>query len=257
MATIVQPRARSSSEASFFFISALVMAAVIVAGFSLAIAMGHSSFGAPWIIHLHAFVFFGWLVLYVLQNGLIAANNVRLHRTLGWLAVGWVPAMVVLGTLLTVINAKHNSPFFFDEREFLIGNPAVLLTFAGLAFWAISVRRNTGWHRRLMYCGMALLTGPGFGRFLPVPFLIPWAWWACFAAVMLFPLAGVIFDLRRNGRVHPAWWAGIATMTATFLLGDAIAFSPLGDWATHQVIDGTPGGARPIAPYLPWAKPAP
>ena len=30
------------------------------------------------------------------------------------------------------------------------------------------MRRRTDWHRRLMFCGMAILTGPGLGRLLPM-----------------------------------------------------------------------------------------
>ena len=89
-------------------------------------------------------------------------------------------------------------------QQFLVFNPLTLFAFAGLTAAAIVMRRRTDWHRRLHLCGMTLLLGPGFGRLLPMPLLPPFAFEAVFAASMLFPLAGVISDLRRTGRIHPA-----------------------------------------------------
>ena len=56
------------------------------------------------------------------------------------------------------------------------------------------MRRRTDWHRRLHYCGTALLMGPAFGRLLPMPLLAPWAFEATFIAVMIFPIIGVIAE---------------------------------------------------------------
>ena len=53
-------------------------------------------------------------------------------------------------------------PPFFDQNQFLFSNPLQLLGFAIMAAWAVTIRKNTGWHRRLMYCAFAMLTGPGF-----------------------------------------------------------------------------------------------
>ena len=71
------------------------MAAVLVAGFSLNLAMGRSSFAVPLIYHLHGVVFFGWIGLFVAQTSLMARGNTALHRRLGWLSVLMVPLMVV------------------------------------------------------------------------------------------------------------------------------------------------------------------
>jgi len=165
---------RMAGERRFFFTMAIVMAAVIVAGFATNLAAGRSSFSLPVIFHVHAFIFFGWVAIYVTQNALVATGRVALHRRLGWLAAVWVPMMVAMGIGLTVYDLRRNGgPFFFDANEFLFGNPFGILAFAILATAAIVNRRRTDWHRRLMYCAMAYITGPGFGRLLPMPLLIP------------------------------------------------------------------------------------
>ncbi|MFN3389559.1 MAG: hypothetical protein ACK40O_11575, partial [Allosphingosinicella sp.] len=90
---------------------------------------------------------------------------------------------------------------------------------------------------------MALLLAPAFGRLLPLPLLQPWAWEATFAVTLLFPLAGVRADVRRNGRAHRAWWWGIGTMAAVFLLTQAITYSAVGTALYTAVTQGTPGAA--------------
>jgi len=252
MATLASPRPASADE-GFFRNTAIAMAAVIVAGFSLNLAAGRSSFSLPPIFHLHAFVFFGWTALYVTQNLLVARGSVALHRRLGWLALGWIPAMVGLGFAMTLYSIRERGgPFFFDQNSFLIGNPLDLLTFAGLAGAGITLRRRTDWHRRLMYCSMASLTGPGFGRLLPMPLMVPWSWWwAALIMPMIFPAIGILADWRRTGRVHPAWWCGAGAMAGMFFLGEAIAYSPAGYALTHAVVDGTPGAARPMHHFTP------
>src|SRR3569623_1202013 len=108
MATLAQaPQAVLPRDERFFMIGAVVMTLVLVAGFSLQLAMGRSSFSEPWPVHLHAFLFFGWTTLYLTQNALVASGNVAVHRRLGWLALGWIPAMVVVGTWLTIRLAQR------------------------------------------------------------------------------------------------------------------------------------------------------
>lgn len=252
MATLPANSVADRGEARFFLIMACLMAATLVTGFGLNAALGRSSFGSPLLIHLHAITFFGWVTLYVTQNALVYAGNCRLHRRLGWLALGWIPAMVVLGTMVTLHSLRSaGGPPFLAQNEFLFGNPIGILAFAGLALWAISMRRNTGWHRRLMFCAMALLTGPGFGRLLPMPFLIPWGWWAANLAPLVFPLVGMLADRRRYGAIHPAWLRGIGVAVGALLLTDLLAYSSIGYALTERVLAGTPGAARQMAAFFP------
>ncbi len=198
-------------------------------------------------------VYFGWVVLYVLQNGLVATGNVALHRRLGWLALAWIPVMVVLGIAMTLNSLRmQGGPPFFDMNEFLFGNSIGVIAFAALALGGIAMRGRSDWHRRLMFCAMASITGPGFGRLLPMPFLIPWGWWA--AAVitpMIFLIIGVIADKRRTGTVHKAWYVGIAALIGSQLLADAIAYSPAGVSITQSVVAGTPGADRNPRAHFP------
>jgi len=98
---------------------------------------------------------------------------------------------------------------------------------------------------------MSLLLGPAFGRLLPLPLLQPWAWEAAFAAGLLFPLAGVLSDLRRKGRVHPAWRYGIGAMIACLVLTEAVTYSPVGAALYRVTTAGSPGAAVPALEFAP------
>jgi hypothetical protein len=254
MATLAQqPVAPAAGDERFFLRAAVVMAITIVAGFSFQYMMGRSTFGAPIRVHLHAFFFMGWVAIYLMQNIFVVTGRMQLHRRLGWIAAFWIIPMVVMGCFVTVEMVRRGYvPFFFRPLQFLVFDPVTVLTFAGLTVAAVRLRKRTEWHRRLHFCGMSLLLGPAFGRLLPMPLLQPWAWEAAFAVTMLFPLAGVIADIRRSGRIHPAWHWGIATMIGCLVVTEAITYSPLGTSIYDAVAKGSPGAS--IAP-LDFAAP--
>lgn len=246
MATAASFRPIRASDTRFFTVSAILMTLVMVAGFSVNIVTGRSSFSAPPLVHAHAVVFFGWVMIYLTQNLLVGSGNVALHRRLGWIASIWIPLMLVFGTAVTLAMVRRgNVPFFFQPQHFLVFDPGSLIFFTALAVAAIRMRRRTDWHRRLMFCGMTLLLGPGLGRLLPAPLVIPYAFDVIFAATLVFPLAGIIADLRRDGRVHPAWIWGLAGVLACYGTIQAVTFSPLGDALYAAAVADTPAAGVP------------
>ena len=231
---------------------ACIMSAIIVAGFATNLAMGRSTFAVPPVYHVHAFVFFGWVAIYLAQNWLIAASNIRLHRALGLLAYVWAPGMVVMGFAIMITSLRRTGgPFFFDQNEFLFSNSILLVLFAGMVIVALRRRRYSGWHRRLMLTAMSILTGPGLGRLLPMPLMMPNAWRIMMVITLIFPVVGMIADKRRLGHVHPAWLWGVGAIIVVQVLADLVAYSAWGVSVTQAVVGGTPGGERPMAAFLP------
>lgn len=248
-----QPHADSiRGNTRFFAVMAFVMSAIIVAGFSVNLAMGRSSFDVPIAYHVHAAIFMSWIGLYIAQHITASSGNWSLHAKLGKLAYLLVPLMVAAGSVIMIVVARRTGgPFFFDVNEFLISNFALVWCFGFLAFWALLRQRYTGWHRRLMLCAMAILVGPGVGRLLPLPLMIPNAWTITTAVTMIFPVIGMIADKRSTGRVHPAYWWGLGVYAGTFIASMMLAYSPLGYDLTQRVIAGTPGAERPMEAFLP------
>lgn len=252
MATVADAVSAERRDDGFFLWSAMLMALVLVAGFSVQLAAGRSSFGAPWYVHAHALVFFGWVVIYLAQTVFAARGPMRLHRLLGWVAVGWVVAMVIAGFMVIALKIRAGqAPFFFQPQHFLIANPLIVLLFAGLTAAAVHMRRRTDWHRRLHMSAMVALLGPGFGRLLPMPLLVPWSYQIANLPGLAFLAAGMIADYRRTGHVHPAWWWGLGAILGVMIGTELIVHSPLGDAIYAAVTAGSPGASVPPLEFAP------
>ena len=247
-------RRRASAEERFFMTSAVAMAIVIIAGFSLNAIMGRSTIFSPISVHIHGVLFMSFLVLYVTQNALVATGNVAVHKKLGRVSAVLVPAMIVAALYVIVAMVRRGAvPFFFTPIYFLAMDTMILTSFVVLVGVAIRMRRRSDWHRRLMFCGMAAFTGNGIGRLLPMPLLIPYAGEAAVAASLVFPIWGMISDRRRAGRVHPAWFWGLGVILGGQLIAELVAGSPLGLALYDWVAAGSPAAhisptAYPAAP---------
>lgn len=237
----------------FVRITAIVMAVIVVVGFSTQFLAGRSTFSTRLLVHIHAVVFMGWVAIFLTQALLGSSGRIALHRRVGMLAICWVPLMVVMGCWITADKTTlGTTPFFFRPQHFLIANPISVLFFAMFFVAAVRMRRRSDWHMRLQICAMACIMGPAFGRLLPMPLLIPYAYQTASLVCIVFPLAGIIRDWRRDGKVHPAWWFGLAAMPAAVLFADLVVYSPMGDAIYAWVTAGHPGAATPGLEFAPF-----
>ncbi len=252
MATLAPAQHETAAADSFFRTLSITMALTVVAGFSIHYLMGRSTFGARPLVHMHGLAFMGWVGIFVTQAWLATRGPISLHRRLGWIGVGWIALLIVLGIWISIdVTQRGIAPFFFRPQHFLIANPIGMFCFALLALSAIRLRKQTDWHMRLHICAMAAIIGPAFGRLLPMPLMIPYAFDIAVLAGLVFPLAGMIRDWRREGRVHPAWWSGALAILATLPLAHLIAYSPAGDALYAAVTAGHPGANVPGLEFAP------
>lgn len=249
---------RRAHDYRMFVWLALAMAATVVTGFSLQWLAGRSSFvAAPWRLHLHAMLFMGWVGLFVVQTllaaGMAGRGSLALHRRLGWLGAGWATAMVVVGIVTTVSMVRRAAvPFFFTPAYFLAMDGLAVLWFGGLVAAAIALRRRTAWHNRLMIVAMTILTGPAVGRLIPAPLLMPWVGLTVFAVILVFPVAGIVGDRVTRGRVHPAWWVGLAALATMQAAIELLPRSAAGLAAYRAVVHGSAGAAVDPRAYPPF-----
>lgn len=234
------------------------MAVVLVAGFVVQLATGRSSFNAPLIVHAHAVVFMGWVGVTLAQTWLGAAGNIEDHRKLARIAAVWVAALVVFGTWVTIATVQTGrTPFFFQPQVFLVANPLTLVGFLVLLAMALNRRRETDWHARLQLGAFAMLMGPGFGRLLPMPMMIPYGYEIAGLAALIFPLIGMARDRRVMGRPHPAWFWVIGALIAIIAAGPIIGLSPVGAALYDAAVAGTPLAGTSGLDYPPPPGPPP
>ena len=209
----------AAAEHRFFSIMASVAAVTILAGFANTyvpkVATGEPALS--YIIHVHAAVFTGWLVVFVAQTTLVLTRRVPVHRRVGAAAVVLAALMVVVGvvTAISVARLGHRGipgVEFGDPEAFLLLNLATIAVFAILVAAAWYFRRNAQTHKRLMLMAtMGALVGPGVSR---LPFASGNQ--AVIGALALaFLLAGPAYDLVTRHRVHQAYvWSVLLALTA-------------------------------------------
>src|ERR1019366_6160368 len=83
----------------FYFCCSFLIAAVVLYGFSQTIGdnLLHAAIPRPLVLWVHALVFGGWIVLFIVQITFIRTRHVRWHRKLG-------VAAMVLGVTIPVIG---------------------------------------------------------------------------------------------------------------------------------------------------------
>jgi hypothetical protein len=230
-------------DGRFFLKIAVAIAITNVAAFSMHFALGRSTLAVPAIYHLHALTYMGWVAIFVAQHWLAASGRIDGHRRLGRLALAWVALMIVMGLAITVtVVQRGTTPFFFQPQHFLIANPLTLFAFVGLLAAAVTLRKRTDWHQRLHLCAMAMILGPAFGRLLPAPFMIPYAFEITTLAGLVFPLIAIVREWRA-GKVHPAWKWGMPALPLVLLMASLVGYSALATEVYHWVTAGTPGAA--------------
>jgi hypothetical protein len=220
MATLASAVGASTPERRYFLTMAYVIAGIIVFAFAFNAAMGRVDVAkAPLLVHAHGIVFMSWVALFVTQNRLVVGGNLALHRTLGLAGAALAALMIVLGLTITAESVMMGRvPFFFGESQFLMLDGINIIQFAALIVGAIALRGNAGWHKRLMLSAMISITGPAFGRLLPMPLLGGYAIFATFCCIFTLFAAAVFFDPTRRNGLHPAWLWGGAAIIATEVL---------------------------------------
>ncbi len=203
------PEAQSSqpirfAERYFYFCISLVIAAVVVYGFSHTVdrRLIHANPRPPGLLWMHAFVFTSWVVFYILQSALVRLRKVKLHRALGWVGAALGSSMVVFGFWIAVVMARFDTNQLHrpNRDAFLIVPLLDILAFAIFLGLAILWRKNPERHRRLMLIASCVLTGAAFGR---MPLMhAPLSFYGGIDGLILL---GVSRDLFVSRRVHTVY----------------------------------------------------
>jgi hypothetical protein len=168
MATLVSRPVRTRTDRVYFTSMAFLLLGIVVVGFAPTYFLA-GVFRATLpstLIHIHGAVFSSWMILYVVQNVLVATRNVRIHRKLGWLGAAIASAMVILGVMATSDSLRRGAtPRIFTPSQFVALNDLGILVFACMVGLAIWQRRNPPIHKRLMLIATISIMPPAIVRF--------------------------------------------------------------------------------------------
>lgn len=174
-------------------------------------------FGTPELStakHLHGAVMTAWLLLFLVQARLVATGNTATHRTLGVAGAGMAALVVVFGLQAAVASARAGvTPMpQIPPLAFFIMPVGEMVVFTALIGAAIALRRKSPWHKRFMLVGTLAMLTPALGRW---PIVGDGGPLAFFGLGDLIIIGCMVYDKRRNGRVHPAFKAGLAFVVVT------------------------------------------
>lgn len=203
---VVRPRTMGLSAflgKYFYFLMSLLIAAVVVYGFSHSIdrSLIHAVPVRPWILYLHATVFSGWVLFFIMQSALVRVHKVSVHRTLGWFGVALGVMIPVLGISTAIVMARFFILHFHAEGAV----PFLAIQFNDMACFtvcfalAVLWRRKPEFHRRLILIATCVLTSAAFVRF---PGMGLATLGGGYVGVDGLIFLGVLRDLIVNRRIH-------------------------------------------------------
>jgi hypothetical protein len=242
--SIVEKRSMTSYmgrrlERLFYTGMAIVVACTVFAGFARTYYL-KAYFGAPPLIpllHLHGAVFTSWVVFFLIQNVLVAANRTRIHRRLGFVGAIIAVLLVIVGVLTAIIRTKQNVALTGDTASltFLAIPLGDMLLFASLVGAGFYFRRRADVHKRLMLLATVVILDAAVAR-LPFEFIKAGPP-AFFGLIDLFIVACLLYDLITRRRVHSATaWGGLAIVVSQplrVIIGSTHAWIAFAAWLTR------------------------
>ena len=231
-------RVRDLAGRYFYFFMSLLVAAIVIYGFSHTVNPNliEAHPPRPRLLWVHATLFSGWVAFFILQTSLVRTRNVSIHRTLGWFGAGLAAAMTVVGIATAIVMRRFDMRFLPAD----VAGPAAFLmvplfdiTGFTVFFWlAVRWRRKPELHRRLMLIATCVLTAAAWGRVPNPTFAYVWFYSGVDALILL----GVLRDLIVMKRVHRVYWIALPVLVVAQVFVMRTLLSGAAWWA--RIADG-------------------
>jgi hypothetical protein len=160
-------------ERLFYLIASLVMIACVAIGFHMFYLHGLNDTGQPVtqqsapLVYVHGGLMTCWMVLFLLQCGLVTKGNRRLHMRLGRAAVVLYVVIVPIGAIAALLQIHYADPRSFPPfgpHRFLALPLTEIANFALFVGAGFLFRRTPALHRALMMMGTLSVAQAGIGR---------------------------------------------------------------------------------------------
>jgi hypothetical protein len=188
----------------FYFSMSLVMAALVVWGFSRTVDANlfHANPPRPWLLWAHGVAFSTWVVFFIAQSALVRVRKVGVHRLLGWFGAVLAASMVGLGCVIAVVMAHFDGTVLHQPGvdAFLSIPFCDMIVFGVCIGLAIYWRKRPEYHRRLIFIASCHLMDAAVGRF---DFVFNHNLF--YPVLDLLMVCGMVRDRVVDGRVHKVY----------------------------------------------------
>ena len=230
MSAVVRP--------AFYRHMAIALSLFVIVGFSRTYYLRFLTDQPPLdtLVHLHSVAFSAWLLVFIAQTRLVAAQRVDLHMKLGIAAVALAVVIVVISFATTAVKATvpRVNPAGLTPPQFTIVGIMSLVLFAGFVALGIAFRRRSAYHKRFMVLAMIGVMTPAASRIVTQlglrehwTYLVP-----VFPA--LFVACCLAYDWRQQRIVHSVYAIGGAVLIASWplrvMIGHSEWYQPIGEW---------------------------
>ena len=171
------------------------------------------------LLSVHGSVFYGWMILMVVQTALVRLRHIRLAPVARMVRRCDAAMVVIMGLWAS-----------FHQPAPLAAEMVGVLSMAGFGVpvaLAILWRKRPAYHRRLLLIGTAMLTNAAFARFpgtyLPGHFF--------YAGTDLLIAIGIVHDLWKEGSVHVIYRYAIVIL----LVAEIVVLIPAWPYLSSQV----------------------
>jgi len=188
----------------FYFCMSLLIAALVVGGFSRTVGAGlfHAAVPRPLLLWIHGAAFASWVTFFIAQSTLVRIHKVSWHRFLGWFGAGLATVMVPLGIATSIIMTRFDTVQLHQSGvdSFMAIPFYDMIAFGVIIALAIYWRKRPEFHRRLVFVATCGLMDAAFGRF---DFLFNHNLF--FLCLDLLIALGVVRDLVVDRHVHKVY----------------------------------------------------
>ena len=234
----VAPLRERNRDHRFFTAMALAAALTAFVGFAPTYYLRSFTGAKPLspLVHAHGVLATAWMLLFVAQASLVSAGRTDLHRRLGVAGALLAPLVVIVGWITAVTAARNGvtPPGGPPPLAFLAVPLGTVLSFAVLAAFGLSLRRQRDTHKRLMLLATIAMLTPALARFR---WFGPGGPPVAIGGTVLFVLVAMGYDRSAHGRIHPAFlWGGLfllASLAARFALTRSDTWLSIATWLTR------------------------
>jgi len=217
------PRTRPLRRRFYIGIS-LLITAIVLAGFSPRLFDSLvRGVARPWILHVHAAVYLGWLALLIGQSVLAARGKIALHRRVGTFGVAYAVLVLILGVIVSfavpVMHVRAGEWPLDRAASFLPIPLGDMVLFGGFFGAAVVYRHRPEIHKRLVVLASVAVMFAAVSRlwFVESSLERMLVWYSPL-------LLAMGYDLATRRRIHPVYLIGAIVMAVALtriLLGQS------------------------------------